>query len=205
MKELEKTKRISIAATLFILAVLIGFLTYKRPKNTYAFNTKSTLEKITSTDYFLPYSLIENEDVAFIDIRNPYEYNKGHLQNAINMPSVDIMSEASQKLLQDLKKSDTPTALYGSTPEEANIPFLILYQLGFDNLKILPVELSYSQNKLITKESKTETLPHDINGFIMDSQKHLDSSNTIVPPTADVHKKVITVEKKKKRKAEGGC
>ncbi|WP_053990602.1 rhodanese-like domain-containing protein [Mangrovimonas sp. TPBH4] len=205
MKELEKTKRISIAATLFILAVLIGFLTYKRPKNTYAFNTKSTLEKITSTDYFLPYSLIENEDVAFIDIRTPYEYNKGHLQNAINIPSVDIMSEASQKLLQDLKKSDTPTVLYGSTPEEANIPFLILYQLGFDNLKILPVELSYSQNKLITKESKIETLPHDINAFIMDSQKHLDSSSTIVPTPVDVPKKVITVEKKKKRKAEGGC
>ncbi|MCH4552250.1 rhodanese-like domain-containing protein [Aestuariibaculum lutulentum] len=205
MKELEKTKQISIAATLFILAVLIGFLTYKRPKNTYAFNTKSTLEKITSTDYCLPYSLIENEDVAFIDIRNSFEYNKGHLENAINMPSVDIMSEASLKLLLDLKKSNTTTALYGSTPEEANIPFLILYQLGFDNLKILPVELSYSQNKLITKESKIENLPYDINGFIMDSKKHLDSSNTIVPPNANVPKKVITVEKKKKRKAEGGC
>ncbi|WMI66749.1 rhodanese-like domain-containing protein [Aestuariibaculum sp. YM273] len=205
MKEIEKTKRISIAATLFILAVLIGFLTYKRPKNTYAFNTKSTLEKITSTNYFLPYSLLENEDVVFIDIRNSFEYNKGHLQNAINIPSADIMSEASQKLLQDLKTSNTTTALYGSTPKEANIPFLILYQLGFDNLKILPVELSYSQNKLITKESKLETLAHDINGFIMDSKKHLDSSNTIVPPTSNVPKKVITVEKKKKRKAEGGC
>lgn len=205
MKEIEKTKRISIAATLFILAVLIGFLTYKRPKNTYAFNTKSTLEKITSTNYFLPYSLLENEDVTFIDIRNSFEYNKGHLQNAINIPSADIMSEASQKLLQDLKTSNTTTALYGSTPEEANIPFLILYQLGFDNLKILPVELSYSQNKLITKESKQETLHHDINGFIKDSQKHLDSSGTLTPPAVSVPRKVITVEKKKKRKAEGGC
>jgi len=45
MKELEKTKRISIAATLFILAVIIGLLTYKRPKNIYAINTKDTLEK----------------------------------------------------------------------------------------------------------------------------------------------------------------
>ncbi|MGJ5643116.1 rhodanese-like domain-containing protein [Formosa sp. S-31] len=205
MKELEKTKQISIATTLFILAVLIGFLTFKRPKNTYAFNTKNTLEKISAKDYFLPYSLIENQDVTFIDIRNPYEYNKGHLQNAINIPSSDILNEASQKLLQDLKNSDTPTALYGATPEEANIPFLILYQLGFDNLKILPVALSYSQNKLITKEAKTEHLPYDINEYISDSKKHLDSSNTIIPPTVNVPKKVITVEKKKKRKAEGGC
>ena len=53
MKELEKTKRISIASTLFILAVLIGLLTYKRPKNTYALNTKQALEKITNDDFFV--------------------------------------------------------------------------------------------------------------------------------------------------------
>ncbi|NEW79880.1 MAG: hypothetical protein GZ086_10755, partial [Gelidibacter sp.] len=53
MKELEKTKRISIAATLFILAVLIGLLTYKRPKNIYAINTATTLEKVTSENFFV--------------------------------------------------------------------------------------------------------------------------------------------------------
>jgi len=42
MKELEKTKRISIASVLFILVVLIGLLTYKRPKHMYAVNSKTT-------------------------------------------------------------------------------------------------------------------------------------------------------------------
>ena len=41
MKELEKVKNISIASTLFILAIIIGLLTYKRPKNTFTFNTKT--------------------------------------------------------------------------------------------------------------------------------------------------------------------
>ena len=43
MKELEKTKRISIATTLFILIVLIALLAYKRPKHLYTVNTLDTL------------------------------------------------------------------------------------------------------------------------------------------------------------------
>ena len=48
MKELEKTKRISIAAVLTILVVLIALLSYKRPKHLYTVNTHDTLEKITN-------------------------------------------------------------------------------------------------------------------------------------------------------------
>ena len=48
MKELEKTKRISIAAVLTILVVIIGLLTYKRPKHIYTTNTQDTLEKVTN-------------------------------------------------------------------------------------------------------------------------------------------------------------
>ena len=50
MKELEKTKRISIAAVITILVVLIAVLSYKKPKHLYANNTKSTLEKITNNN-----------------------------------------------------------------------------------------------------------------------------------------------------------
>ena len=53
MKELERTKRISISAVLFLLVILMGFLTFKRPQHVFEKNTASTLEKIIKKDYIV--------------------------------------------------------------------------------------------------------------------------------------------------------
>jgi len=204
MKELEKTKRISIAATLFILAVIIGLLTYKRPKNVYAINTKDTLEKITSTSYFTTLEELKNPEYVLIDIRNQYEFEKGHLENAINIYAAEILSEDNIKVFEELKESNKTAILYGNNPQEVNAPFLILYQLGFDNIKLLAIENSYLQNKLISKNTVVEKSTADITAFINESVKKsntVETAKTVVAPP----KKVITVEKKKKAAAEGGC
>lgn len=208
MKELEKTKRISIATTLFILAVLIGFLTYERPKNTYTLNTKSTLKELTTTDYFTSLDIINDKNLALIDIRSQYEYEKGHLENAINIASSDIFDEENQSILNELKDSNKTAVIYGGSTEEANIPFLILYQLGYNNIKLLPVTLSYSQNKLITTPSNVEKQQQDIKFFIEESiknSKQTPEPAVVKPVVQPVKKPVILEEKKKKRAPEGGC
>lgn len=204
MKELEKTKRISIASTLFILAVLIGVLTFERPKNTYAHNTKSTLEKLTTDDYFISANEINNENVKLIDIRSQYDYDKGHIENAINMTSSDVITEENQTLLTELKNANKTVAIYGNTPEQANIPFLILYQLGYNNIKLLPVELDYYQNKLIVNPTEVEKSKQDIKSFIEESVKKakVEPPVKVIQP---VKKKVVVVQKKKKKAPEGGC
>jgi rhodanese-related sulfurtransferase len=204
MKELEKTKRISIAATLFILAVIIGLLTYKRPKNVYAINTKDTLEKITSTSYFTTLEELKNPEYVLIDIRNQYEFEKDHLENAINIYAAEILSEDNIKVFEELKESNKTAILYGNNPQEVNAPFLILYQLGFDNIKLLAIENSYLQNKLISKNTVVEKSTADITAFINESVKKSNTVETVKTVVAPP-KKVITVEKKKKAAAEGGC
>src|SRR4030066_1216399 len=134
MKELEKTKRISIAATLFILAVIIGLLTYKRPKNIYAINTKDTLEKITGENYYITLEKLKNPDYVLIDIRNQYDFEKGHLENAINVYAAEILSEDNIKVFEELKATNKTAVLYGNNPQEPNATFLILNQLGYDNI-----------------------------------------------------------------------
>lgn len=204
MKELEKTKRISIAATLFILAVIIGLLTYKRPKNIYAINTKDTLEKITSENYYLTLEELKNPDYVLIDIRNQYEFEKGHLENAINIYAAEILSEDNSKVFDELKESKKTAVLYGNNPQEVNAPFLILYQLGYDNIKLLAIENSYLQNKLISKNVVIEKSEADVTAFINESVKKANTVETVKVVVAPP-KKVITVEKKKKAAAEGGC
>ena len=76
MKELEKTKRISIAAVITILVVLIAVLSYKKPKHLYANNTKSTLEKITNNNYFVTLEELNGENLALIDVRNQFEFDQ---------------------------------------------------------------------------------------------------------------------------------
>ncbi|WP_339917946.1 rhodanese-like domain-containing protein [Yeosuana marina] len=205
MKELEKVKRISIASTLFILAVLIGVLTFERPKNMYAINTKDTLKKLTTNnDYIVSLNDINNPDVALIDVRSAYEYDKGHLKNAINISTPEILNDENQSIFNELKSTNKTVVLYGSSPEEANIPYLLLYQLGYDNIKLLAVTNKYSQNKLITNESNIEKYNADIKSFIDESIKNVNG-NLDAKETKIIPKKIITIKKKKKKAAEGGC
>lgn len=204
MKELEKTKRISIAAVIFILAVIIGLLTYKRPKNIYAINTKDTLEKITSENYYLTLEELKNPDYVLIDIRNQYDFEKGHLENAINIYAAEILTEDNSKVFDELKENKKTAVLYGNNPQEVNAPFLILYQLGYDNIKLLAIENSYLQNKLISKNIVIEKSEADVTAFINESVKKANTVETVKVVVAPP-KKVITVEKKKKAPAEGGC
>ena len=203
MKELEKTKRISIASVLFILVILIGLLTYKRPKNLYSLNTQTALENIITNDYLIPLNKLGEVDHILIDIRSQYEFEKGHLENAINIYTPEILSDENTEVFNKLKSDNTTVILYGTNPDEALEPHMLLYQLGYPNLKILLAENSYSQNKLITKNVEIEKSVGDVNAFIDESIKKANikpKAKTPPPP-----KKVIRVKKKKKMPTEGGC
>lgn len=204
MKELEKTKRISIASVLTILVVIIALLSYKRPKHNYTINTRQALENITGSDYFLTLNEIDNPDYALIDIRNQYEYEKGHLENAINIYAPEILNDDSSDVFKDLKEQNKTVILYGENPNEAIAPYMLLYQLGNENIKILSIEINYDQNKLIAKNVGIEKTAPNINIFIKESIK-----KAAVKPKPRVvkkpPKKVIPIKKKKKVMPEGGC
>lgn len=204
MKELEKTKRISIASTLFILAVLIGLLTYKRPKHMYTINTQKTLEKITNNQFLVTLESINNPDYIPIDVRSPNEFEKGHLENAINIHTPEILDETNSVFFKELKESNKTALLYGNNPHEANVPFLFLYQLGYDNIKLLVIQNSYSQNKLISKNYEIEKTEIDIRAFINESVKK-SNVKVITKKIIKPAKKIIPVQKKKKKIPEGGC
>jgi len=212
MKELEKTKRISIATTLFILVVLIGVLSFKRPKNLYIFNTVETLEKIGSENLFVSLDEINKPDYVLVDVRKHHDYNRGHLENAININSAAILDDENIGIFKELQNTNKTIVLYGKNPEQAIAPYMILYQLGYTNIKVLPIENSYDHNKLITKTVEVEKYANDIKGFIAESVKKtaeaakaaevVEKPKVVVKPQP---KKVITIEKKRKAPVEGGC
>ena len=198
MKELEKTKRISIASVLFILVVLIGLLTYKRPVHMYAINSKTTLENITTENYLISIEDIVNKEYVLIDTRNEFEYQKGHLKNAINIYTPVILNEVNTTIFNKLQEENKTIVLYNTNPNEVVAPFMVLYQLGFKNLKFAGINNSYDQNKLITKNIDVEKSVADINAFINESIKKAAKKPKPKPVVKAPPKKVIPIKKKKK-------
>lgn len=217
MKELEKTKRISIAAVLTILVVIIALLSYKRPKHLYTTQPTDALTEISSPDYLVAQKDIDLSNQVLIDVRSQFDFDKGHLENAVNMYAPEILNDENSDVLEDLKEKGKTLVLYGNSPNEAIAPYMVLYQLGFDNIKILSVKNSYYQNKLITKDVTVENSLADVNAFIQESIKTKEEAmkkakaaaakpKYVTPkPKVTTSKKVVPKKKKKKMPVEGGC
>ena len=67
----------------------------------------------------------------FIDVREPYEYTRGHVEGAINLPPAEIMTGA--QAINDVPK-DTELVLYCLSGARSNASMHYLKQLGFTNL-----------------------------------------------------------------------
>ncbi|SNR72763.1 Rhodanese-like domain-containing protein [Lutibacter agarilyticus] len=205
MKELEQTKRISIASVLFILIILIGLLTYKRPKYIYELTPQQAVENVVSDNFLISLNNIPTTDAAIIDIRSPFEFQKGHLENAINIQAAEILNEENKIIFDKLKNENTTVVLYGANPNEALAPYMILNQLGYTNLKIATINLIYTQNKLVTQNATLELSEADVNAFIAASLKKAMVKEKPKAKTPSPPKKVIPIKKKKKMPTEGGC
>ena len=67
----------------------------------------------------------------FIDVREPQEYARNHVEGAINIPPSQIMNGAKE--LADTPK-DTELILYCISGARSNASIQILKQMGFTNL-----------------------------------------------------------------------
>ncbi|HEY9184315.1 MAG TPA: rhodanese-like domain-containing protein [Salegentibacter sp.] len=205
MKEFKNVKRLSIGPAIFILALIIAFLSYERSENLYAMDAASTLESLTTRNYVISIEDSKQSGVVLVDIRNPYEFENSHLENAINIPTPDILKEENQTIFKEWKESNKTVTLYGKDIEEANIPFLLLYQLGYDNLKLLNAENRCVQNKLRTDPTNLEKPIANIRAFIDESIRKSKIKKVVKKERKPVPKKIVPVKKKKKKPIEGGC
>jgi len=66
-----------------------------------------------------------------IDIREPYEYQSGHVEGAINLPPSELLSGAEK--LKDVKKG-SELIIYCMTGSRSDVSIQILKRMGFTNL-----------------------------------------------------------------------
>lgn len=139
-RPLASVHRLTIAVTLFTAIIVIGLLTIGKSKFHYKVSKEEMISKILAADYLVsPESAKailsqDNVHVKFVDLRNKYDFNLGHVKDALNIPTHKLLDKESLALFKD---TTFTYILYGAKELDANGPWMVLSQMGFPNFKVL--------------------------------------------------------------------
>lgn len=214
MKELTMTRRLTIITLIFVLMLVIGFLTFSKPEFVYLQTPQETLDELTNEENEISpeliTSILEKNDPSYvmIDVRNPYDYIKGYLGEAINIPVSEILTKESISFFEDMQKEAIIVVLYGKDQLEANGPYMFLKQLGFDNVRILLGGYNYFDNLNMADKLVSEQFDYQIEKPIANFAKAFKITSTPTEIVDDDNKptrQIIPVKRKKKAVTSGGC
>lgn len=131
----------------------------------------------------------EEHDFLLVDIRTPQEFANGHLKDAVNIPTADLLDKKSRKQLRK-----QPNILYCSTEAQAHASAYLLNQCGYD---CRPVNGNYDiiKKNVVDKfvpafgSYSDEKQQYDYPAFIKQSQEAPE----------------FEIDKKEEVKTQGGC
>ncbi len=135
--------RTLIALSIFVIILIVGFVTMRQPLLTYELDMKQSVAETKADDCcFYPWELNsfinkETKDVVLFDIRDHFVYGQGHIPGAENLSAQDLAREESIERLEELKDKNITVVLYGENQLQANGPVMLFRQVGFDNVKVL--------------------------------------------------------------------
>jgi rhodanese-related sulfurtransferase len=211
MKELNRTDRLTIATILVAIILVIGLMTIRKPEINYSRSLDETIRLVNeSGDIILPEE-VHNLPAAsgsfiLVDTRDPVAYRKSHIDQAINIPVQDILQSENLKVFTKLSKENGTIIIYGNDRLEANGAWMILKQLGFDNIRVMEggydgFLISQNKDSGVTgiPGNKSETPSYNYNEIINSFGAAVSSSD------ARSQEPVRIIKKEKKSAAEGGC
>ena len=199
---------------IFILVIVIGLLTINRPDLKFSMSMEEAIEQvILNEDEMYPEDLVgiiemEEPGYVLIDLRNPYEFMKSHINGAVNIPSNSILDKANLKMFKQHLADSVTVVVYGQTQLEANGPWMILKQMGFQNIKVLMGGYHYFTTGPLdfydmpeVPEYLVEEPAYDFFGVM----ETLGSRSFEEEESGEQPQVVIPTRKKKENVIEGGC
>jgi len=205
-------KRTVIVMAIFVVVIIVGLLTLTSPRLKYEISPSEAISLVSVVNQGVDASKIDNmlsasnNQTILIDIRNNYDYARGHIASANNISAVELLSNDNIKWLNELKNNKTLVVIYGDSPIQANGPWMVLQQLGFNNITFLKGGYDYYL-KFKYAEKNNSTIPAfeankaNYNYAEVAKAKRAGKSNT-----GKSTKKESIIKRKKKGKATaGGC
>jgi rhodanese-related sulfurtransferase len=199
---------------IFVLVIVIGLLTINRPDLEYTLSIDDTIEQLMANeDETFPEDLagiieMEEPGYALIDLRTPFDYLKGHINGAINIPTNSLLDKDNLKMFNQFAKDSIKVVIYGQNQLEANGPWMILKQMGYENITVLMGGYHYFTTGPLdfydmpeVPEYLVEEPAYDFYG-IMDAMGSISYEDV---EESDQPQVVIPTRKKKESVIEGGC
>ncbi|MDD3664904.1 MAG: rhodanese-like domain-containing protein [Bacteroidales bacterium] len=163
MKQINLSPRMLATALLLLLGVIIAAV----PKNTttpYKLDAVQILDELKSgTQYLEPEQvaqmLVEKDPyLQLIDIRSQAEFEKFSLPGAVNVPFDNILAADYTELFdQDTKIN----VFYGNGTTQANEAWMLLRQLGYENINVLRGGLNYWAEVIMNPTPPSGVNPND--------------------------------------------
>lgn len=203
--------RLTIAVYFFALVLLIGLLSIREPVYKYEMNPEEAMEVALSyDDEIIPEEVseivyYEDSGYVIIDCRSPYDFERGHIDGAVNIPSYSFFEDDNLDVFET--EDSTIFILYGKDQLQATGPYLILRQMGYENLKVLLGGYDYYSTHSLDyydmpedPEYYVETPKYNFAEIMMEM-----GGDAQVVQDADQPEVVIPTRKKKESVIEGGC
>ncbi len=192
---------------IFVVVIIAGLLTIRSPRLKYALTPEQTVLLTASDNGGISPEKLEllltgsTEKVEVIDIRNHYEFARGHIPGARNISAVELLENDNIKWLRILQEEGFTVVIYGKDQLQANGPWMVFRQIGFSNVTVL---LGGYQYYLAYKDNKTQKYAPckaDFNYDEVAKASVADGEDNNQPA-----KKTTIVRRKKKGGAvAGGC
>lgn len=199
---------------IFVLVIVIGLLTINRPDLKFKLTIDETLEQVSiSEDEMYPEDLVgiiemEEPGYAIIDIRNPFEFIKGHISGALNIPTNSLLDKENLKMFDQYASDSVQVIMYAQNQLEANGPWLILKQLGYNNVKVLMGGYHYFTTGPLDFYDMPEIPAYLVEEPAYDFygiMEELGSRSFEEVDAGDQPQVIIPTRKKKENVVEGGC
>lgn len=204
-------KRTFITVIIFIAIIVVGLLTVRSPQLKYALSPQETIELVVEGEQVMyPYELEDIfsgaiDTIILIDIRDRFEFGRGHIPGAENISAISLLDQDNVKRLEQLKEDGMTVVIYGNDQLQANGPWMVFRQLGFDNVRILLGGYNFFkvwEDMLGDTYYETEYL---LGAPWFDYAEVAASAANIEVNDEEMKKPVKVVRKKKTSVVEGGC
>ena len=202
------SNKLPTIGVVFIVVIIISFITMRRPKYVYRQTTQEMLDRTVNHDYVIRFNkffdIYHNHDslYRFIDLRSAHDFQVGHLPGAINIPLAKILDDEYQTIVNQDEKINV---LYYSDQCGACGPWMILTQLGYKNNFVLGGGYDFVTEHIIKEYSpmlgnySAEKAKYDFKEVINSTAGGSSSA------ASEAAAPVPVIKRKVKQEEEGGC
>jgi rhodanese-related sulfurtransferase len=216
----KKVAKVLAYRYMFLASILVilagGLVLLPKYKKHEGIKTEQLLSNIISperyitTDYLADKLISQDPSYLLIDVRDEKSFNEYTLPNAINIPLAKLLEEDSEMFLN---QDQYDVVLFSNDNFYADQAWILCNRLDYKNLHVLRGGLNEWYNTIINPLKPLETMPEEafkLYTFRKAASMYFgvaypEQFNAVTKKTTPKPKKVITVKKKKKAPAEGGC